>query len=185
MDSYDLALDAEFLARLRHFVRRRVPSQTDADDVLQDVLVKLLRKGGSVPAASVRAWLFTVARNEIHDRWRARRTVDAAPTHEPSSAEEDREAIAYLSSCMRPMLASLGSEDRELLERIDVLGESQAEMARAAGLPLSTLKSRVQRARARLLDVLEGCCRVELDRRGRPIDYTRRPGRPSPCEPGA
>jgi len=183
MDSYDVALDAEFLKRLRHFVGRRVPSPADADDVLQDVLVKLLRKGGSVPAEAVRAWLFTVARHEIHDRWRTRGRTSGPVPEVPARDEEDDDTIAYLSRCMAPMLASLPPEDRDLLQRVDVLGASQAEVARSAGLPLSTVKSRVQRARARLRDVLEGCCRVERDRRGTPIDYERRAECPSPCDP--
>jgi RNA polymerase sigma factor (sigma-70 family) len=64
------SLAAEFLARLRAFVRRRVRSDADADDVVQDVTYKLVRQGDG--KGSVHSWLFTVARHAIIDRHRSR-----------------------------------------------------------------------------------------------------------------
>jgi RNA polymerase sigma-70 factor (ECF subfamily) len=83
---------------------------------------------------------------------------------------------------MEPMLMLLSSDDRMILQRIDMLGESQAEVARELGMSISGLKSRVQRARQRLRAQLEGCCAVERDRTGQPTDYQRRPDRPCPCD---
>ncbi|MGE3165465.1 MAG: sigma factor-like helix-turn-helix DNA-binding protein [Planctomycetota bacterium] len=80
------------------------------------------------------------------------------------------------------MLERLDREDRIVLQRVDMLGESQAEIARELGMSMSGLKSRVQRARQRLRAQLEDCCAVERDRSGRPVDYRRRPDRPSPCD---
>jgi RNA polymerase sigma-70 factor, ECF subfamily len=170
----------EFLDRLRAFVRRRVRNDADADDVLQDVAYKLVRQGDI--RGSVHSWLFTVARHAIIDRRRARRsTASLEDTPEPSREGEEDSSGTELSRCLEPMLAGMSKEDRSLLVRVDREGESQSRVARELRVPMSTLKSRVQRARARLRKRLEECCFIELDSRGYPLDYKRRRGRSCAC----
>jgi RNA polymerase sigma-70 factor (ECF subfamily) len=90
---------------------------------------------------------------------------------------------------VNPLLASLGQADREALRLVEVDGVTQVDAARRLGLSVSGMKSRVQRARARLRAVVDACCRLELDRRGGLIAYERRIGsgcgscEPS-CQPG-
>jgi RNA polymerase sigma-70 factor (ECF subfamily) len=175
----------ELLARLRRFVRSRVPTEPDAEDVAQDVLVRLLEKGAGVPPESVASWLFAVARSRIVDRWRdprARTRVDLADVASIVEADRDDEVVAYLSGCMEPMLASMSEQDRTLLRRVDAEGGSQADLVREMRVSPSTVKSRVQRARRRLRTTLERCCAVEQDRRGSPVAYRRRADRSCPCE---
>lgn len=175
------AVSAEFVARLRAFVRRRVRTDADADDVVQDVLAKLAQQGTEVE--SVAAWLFTVARRAVVDRARSARPTEALPEGAPApDPAEDASALADLARCLEPMLAELEPEERELLRRVDMAGESQADLARQLGLSPSGLKSRVQRARRRLRSVLDACCAVEYDRRGTPVDFAKRPGGPCRCE---
>ena len=177
------SLSNEFMARLRAFVRRRVRSDSDVDDLVQDVLHKLVQQDEGSIKGSVHAWLFTVARRAIIDRHRGRKTagqLDAA--HEPVRVEETESVVSELARCLEPMLGSLAREDRSLLVRVDKNGETQADLARALGLSSSTVKSKVQRARARLRKTLEDCCSIELDIRGGPADYKRRPGSSCPCE---
>lgn len=200
----DAALTAEFLSRLRGFVQRRVRSEHDAEDIVQDVLTKLVQHDDAIDVRTVESWMFTVARRTIIDR--SRRTTPArfadvdsvgSIDHpvEPSldSAKRpctdpvmeygtDATVAAELARCMEPMLEALPSEDRALLARVDMLGDSQAEVARELGMSLSGLKSRVQRARARLRALLHDCCLVERDRLGQPAEYARRPDRPCPCD---
>jgi RNA polymerase sigma-70 factor, ECF subfamily len=175
-------VSAEFLARLRAFVRRRVRSDEDADDVVQDVAYKLVRQGDL--QGSVHSWLFMVARRAIIDRQRARRsTVSLDDAPEPSAKEEGDPTRAELAQCLEPMLAALPEEDRSLLTRVDRNGESQSRLARELDVPISTVKSRVQRARTRLRKKLEDCCSIERDTRGNPTDYKRRRDRSCPCDP--
>src|SRR2546426_4471120 len=61
-------------ARLRHFIRRRVPDPRDAEDILQDVFYKLVEANRLLmPIDHVTVWLFRVARNRITDLFRKRR----------------------------------------------------------------------------------------------------------------
>lgn len=189
MTTNGAALTAEFLTRLRAFVRRRVRSAHDAEDIVQDVLTKFVQHDDAISAGSVYAWLFTVARRTIIDRARTAGPVpaggDAIDSIPIIDLADDPSASSELARCMEPMLESLGRDDRRLLQRIDMLGESQADVARELGLSMSGLKSRVQRARRRLRARLEACCTVDRDGTGRPINSRRRrPDGPCPCEGG-
>jgi RNA polymerase sigma-70 factor, ECF subfamily len=179
-------LTAEFLTRLRAFVRRRVGRDEDADDVVQDVLAKLVTKGEAVPDEAVHAWLFTVARRAAIDRFRTRKEFAemSAEATAPELGPDDGTAAAELARCLDPMLARLRDEEKEILSRVDMGGESQAAIARELGVSVSAVKSRVQRARARLRAALETCCAVERDRRGELLEYTRRDNQSCPCSGG-
>lgn len=168
--------------RLRAFVSRRVPAGVDPDDVVQDVLARMLAHADQVPPGKVQAWALTAARNAVVDLLRRRRpsTVEAASVPAPRPEEDATD----LAACMRPLLGTLDERDRWVLEQVDAAGRSQAELARELGVTASTLKSRVQRARQRLRAVLEQCCQVEVDRRGAPLDARRREGGSCECEPG-
>src|SRR6202020_2344929 len=69
------AIDRE-QPRLRNFIRRRVPDQQDAEDVLQDVFYELVAAYRMLkPVEQVTAWMFRVARNRITDLFRRKKTV--------------------------------------------------------------------------------------------------------------
>lgn len=181
--AHDAHLD-EVIGRLRGFIRTRVPSPADAEDVVQDVLVRLLEEPpGEVQ--NIAAWLFTVARRAIIDRHRRRRggTQDLADADAAAAArDEQASASAELARCIEPLMARLDPADRALLERVDLAGESQAAIAGELGVSGSTIKSRVQRARARLLQELTRCCAIERDSRGLPVEYRQNDGGACECD---
>ncbi|MEU7812108.1 sigma factor-like helix-turn-helix DNA-binding protein [Pseudonocardia sp. NPDC049154] len=72
---------------------------------------------------------------------------------------------------MRPLLERLPPEQRRALELSDLDGLSQSDAARREGVSVSGMKSRVQRGRRRLAELLDRCCRLTLDARGVPMDY--------------
>src|SRR5690606_19747043 len=68
---------AAFAGRLRAFVARRVPPGIEADDVVQEVFLRVTRNAASLRQADrIEAWLFQIARNTLHDVMRARRRRD-------------------------------------------------------------------------------------------------------------
>jgi RNA polymerase sigma-70 factor, ECF subfamily len=182
MDSNAVSVSSEFRARLLGFVRRRVQSGADAEDVVQDVLTKLVLRGPET--GSVHAWLFTVARNAIIDRNRTQRVYVNLGNVEVAEEAPEGDAEMELANCLCPLMSSLAAEDRRVLERIDMGGESQTHVARELGLSTSGLKSRVQRARVRLRAVLEGCCEVSRDSKGTPTECEKRPGADCECQCG-
>lgn len=174
--------------RLRVYVSRRV-SPGDADDVVQSVMVKLLERRGEIDADSVRAWLFTVTRNAVAEHYRhVRPSIDLetfGDVAERDDTDPAERTIGSLSDCLDPMLRMLPDSDADLLRRIDLRGEAQVALAASLGLPLSTLKSRVQRARTKLRTAFDACCAIDLARNGAPIDFEPRSACPPACGPDA
>lgn len=178
----------ELRGNLRSFIGRRVRNKTDVDDLVQRVLLQIVRHLGSLRDADrLHAWVYRAARNVIIDHYRSssvRREV-SSDTDDPSSAavsatllpsggDEESAALRELATCLEPMLRQLSPAYREALTLADIEGLSQAAAAERAGISLSGMKSRVQRGRRQLKQVLEACCRIDLDRHGAVIGFEAR-----------
>jgi RNA polymerase sigma-70 factor, ECF subfamily len=170
---------AEFGARLRAFIASRVESDADADDILQEVFVRIHRHAGTVQHRErLVSWLFQVTRNAIADYYRAperRRELHLETIHDLNDvAEADGDspsAWRELAACLRPMVEQLPPHYRDAVLLVDLQGLSQQEAATRAGLSLSGMKSRVQRGRQALEHLLHACCHLERDAGGRVADY--------------
>jgi RNA polymerase sigma-70 factor (ECF subfamily) len=170
--------------RLTAFVARRVDEPADVADLVQTVF---LRAHANVAAVTdqerLLPWLFSITRNAIADHYRSparRREVtgdaaDGALEHGASDDAGDVTALADLSTCVRPMLQQLPSAYREALERVEFDGVSQVDVAAELGISVPGLKSRVQRGRAMLREVLLACCEISRSATGGVLDYSRRP----------
>lgn len=159
---------------LLRFVRGRVNDAAAAEDIVQDVLVKAYTRRGTLREPSrLREWLYQITRNEVIDYYRSYRRLEAVPDdlaqEDPRGADGD--ARQELARCLVPMLNDVPEPYRRALQMADFDGIRQREVAARLGLSLSGAKSRVQRARRMLRDVLFRCCRVELDRRGHAVDF--------------
>lgn len=180
-DAKDLRVEQiwyEFHARLRGFLVARTGSEQLADDIVQDVFVKVYGAIDSVRNEElIASWLFRIARNAMVDHYR--RLRHEQPIDDGLGAAElpDRAAPdpgQKLAENLPDMLESLPPRYREPLRLIAVEGLTQAEMATRLQLSISGGKSRVQRGRERLRRLLVECCDIELDRHGGIIDYTVR-----------
>ncbi len=172
----DADITQEFVHRLRAFIRKRVRSDADAEDIAQEVMLKFVRDRDSVESGRGPAWMFAVARREIITRFR-RAAPPAADvsTNEPTVAmAEIPSTLSELSHCVQPLLDRLQPADRDLLRRVDLEGRSQTDMAHELAVPRSTIKARVQRARKRFHRQLTDCCVVAADARGTPASFTPR-----------
>ena len=171
----------ELPASLRRFIGRRVRNPADVDDLVQRVLLQIVKGiGGLRDQDRLYAWVYQTARNAIADHYRAgpRREIasgDAADVSDvvgslAAPADEDEQvAVQELAGCLAPMMEQLPQSHRDAIVWTEVGGLSQVEAARRAGVSTSGMKSRVQRGRRQLRELLEACCRIELDRRGAPM----------------
>src|SRR5271168_2793646 len=83
--------------RLRNFIRRRVPDESDAEDILQDVFYELIEAYRlTKPIEQVGAWLYRVARNRIIDRFRRKKPESLSVDAVPESDEGDRLSLEDL-----------------------------------------------------------------------------------------
>ncbi len=173
----------ELGTRLRTFLASRAPAGVDADDLTQEVFVRIQQHLQEVrDAEKIEAWIFQIARNVLADSLRARQRREALSAQLEHDAPEDEAAEAYrdaeakLSSCMGTLVDRLPEPYRTAIQLTEMQGLTHAEAARLAGVSLSGMKSRVQRGRERLKVILLDCCRVELDCRNAVITYQRRDG---------
>lgn len=172
---------AEFAGRLTAFVARRVPPGIEPDDVVQEVFLRVMRHLPSLrDAERIDAWLFQIARNTLNDAMRTRRRRDSRTdaleidVPDETSVDDVRAAEMELAPCLTPMVARLGDSYREAIELTSVHGLTQVEAAKRAGVSVSGMKSRVQRAREQLKAMLLRCCEVEVDRRHGVADFQGR-----------
>ena len=167
----------EMLPQLQTFVRRRIANPDRADDLVAEILLRIHQNVGSLDDRErLPNWVFRIARNAIIDEYRraarSREHLTASLQEEPAPPEEDEPGVVHeLSVCLRPMLAGLPEEQAAAVQMIDLDGMSQADAAKQAGVSLSGMKSRVQRGRRRLAELLGQCCALTLDGRGQPMDY--------------
>jgi RNA polymerase sigma-70 factor (ECF subfamily) len=162
----------QYHQRLAAFIRSRV-GDDDADDILQEVFIRIHRHLCCRPDwERPDAWFYQIARNLIIDYYRGRKELVEVPENLPAGPdlpEEDPEAVLALS--LSGMVNELPEPYRQALLLTEYQGFSQKELAENQGISLSGAKSRVQRAREKLREMLLNCCHFEFDRRGRVVDY--------------
>jgi len=160
-------------AVLMRFVGKRVSNRDDVNDIVQDVLVRAheaahqLDDGERLPA-----WLGRIAAHRVVDHYRARRTFTELPEDLVAPEPED-DPVVSLAPCLPGMVKCLSDTYRDAVRLSELEGVPQRDVARRLGVSLSGAKSRVQRGREQLRELVEACCHVVMT--GSKIsDYTRR-----------
>lgn len=173
--------------RLLGFICRRVPDCDDAEDILQDVFVRIHTHLETVRSMErLESWIYQIARNCIADYYRRQREqaelVDQ-PFEQQFLPENDNERIA---PAIRQTVEELPEPYRQALILTEYEGLSQRGLAERLGISISGAKSRVQRARQKIKDALLSCCHFEVDAHGNVLDYRARccccSSEPSPFE---
>lgn len=180
--------------QLLGFIARRVRTREDAEDILQEVMLRIHRSSGDLERVErVTGWVYRIASNAIVDHYRkpSRRELPAGWQLDSEAADDSALSVARepdtaelrgeLARCLSPLVERLPARYRRALELTEAEGLTQAEAAERLGLSVSGMKTRVQRARRLLRDSLLDCCHVELDRRGGVSGYRSRRSR---CECG-
>jgi len=163
----------EHYSGLRAFVKRRISDSAAADDVLQNVFLKMHVNLISLKDESrVKSWLYQIARNAIIDHYRSQKSTEEVPEWFPQPEPDPAENVMReLTDCVQPLVKLLPERYREAVTLSELQGMTQKEVARAQGISLSGAKSRVQRGRALLKTKLEDCCMAKYDSRGRLNGY--------------
>ncbi len=152
-------------ARLRQFIRKRVPDSLDAEDIFQDVFYELVDAYRLLkPIEQVGAWLFRVARNRITDLFRKRSATvlgndsvegweDLLPSK--NAGPEAEFARSVLLEELDAALEELPEEQREVFIAHEIEGRSFKEMSELTGVSVNTLLSRKRYAVLRLRERLQ------------------------------
>jgi RNA polymerase sigma-70 factor (ECF subfamily) len=151
------AFDQEVLAlrpALWAFARRLLRQEADAEDLVQDTIVRALAaRGRFQDGTNLKAWLFTIMRNSFNSRWRRglREVMPGAEAIEASAVTPSTQTTdLWAKEAIDRMLRDLTPAHRDILILIPVLGVSYEDAAQACGCSVGTVKSRLNRARGAL-----------------------------------
>jgi RNA polymerase sigma-70 factor, ECF subfamily len=151
--------------QLNGFIYKRVRDHAAADDITQDVLIKIFSKMTQLQDTDrLSGWMYQIARNSIIDHFRAR--ARNIPIEEINPGEEAPTLNECVEGCLKDMLHTLPDEYREALELVELGSLSQQALALKLGISYSGAKSRVQRARQMLRERMEESYLIELDNYG-------------------
>ncbi|MCI3920391.1 RNA polymerase sigma factor SigZ [Paenibacillus sp. TRM 82003] len=172
----------EYHESLRNFIRSRVRHAQDAEDLLQEIFLRVHRSIGALSGEEkLQGWLYRIARNAITDYYRKNARKGAMempgdPLFEllESSGSEDASLNETVSRWLRCLIRELDDTYREALTLTELERLPQKELAHRLGLSISGAKSRVQRGREKLKEKLLACCDIVMDRVGNVIDYERK-----------
>jgi RNA polymerase sigma-70 factor (ECF subfamily) len=157
------------------FIRIRVADDATAEDLLQDVFVKIHQQIETLKdTKKLESWVYQITRNTIIDYYRSRRVTISLEEPEVLQLPEDLpddDIVSELFPAVRAMMNSLPEQDRQALILTEYQGLTQKELSARLNISFSGAKSRVQRARQRLKQQLLTCCHFELDTRGHILNY--------------
>lgn len=142
---------------LRAFAVSLAGSFHQADDLLQDTLLKAWSSADSfTPGTNMRAWLFTILRNTYYSlyRRRGREVQDTDGVYSGRVATPPNQDGALDLADFQAALSKLPPEHRDVLLMVGASGFSYEEAAQICGVAVGTIKSRLNRARARLAELL-------------------------------
>jgi RNA polymerase sigma-70 factor (ECF subfamily) len=143
--------------QLRAFARMMAGDMDRADDLVQDAVARALKARDQFePGSNLRAWLFTILRNQYINQFRRRRVTEPMtdPEYEWAGSQGGQDTrVEWLEA--RRALDVLSAEHREVLMLVAIGGFSYEAASAVCGCPVGTIKSRLSRARTELRRQLE------------------------------
>ncbi len=162
-----------FHTPIKHFILKYTHDEAIAEDILQDVFLKMHAHIETLKdEKKLQSWLYQITRNTIYDYYRSQRSTVALPETFDLAEEPSQDDVEQtLLPCIKDMVNHLPGPYREAIILTEYDGLTQKELAERLHLSFSGAKSRVQRAREKLKQMLLECCHFVLDRRGKVIEY--------------
>jgi RNA polymerase sigma-70 factor (ECF subfamily) len=167
----------QFHKILFNYISVRVNNSDDAADILQEVFIKIAAKLNSLTDnEKLKSWIFAITRNAIIDYYRKNANSKRADITEKIinevKAETDIDATKGLDKCLKGFIQKLPEEYRDIIIDSELKGIKQKDLAEKYNLAYPSVRSRVQRGRSRLKEMLLNCCKIEADSRGNILEAT-------------
>lgn len=145
------------MPHLRSFARYLAKNTSDADDLVQECLVRAIANQHQYqPGTNLRAWLTTILRNAFYNTCRKRKREREALSEQAIAADQksapNQEDVIALHE-VQSAWTSLSPNHRKVLTMIGIEGMSYQEVAKRTGVSVGTVKSRTSRARHHLSEI--------------------------------
>jgi RNA polymerase sigma-70 factor, ECF subfamily len=173
------AIYSELHKSLLAYIKSKIRSKEDAEDILQNVFIKISVNINSVSDdKKLTGWIYTITRNAIIDYYRShasKRNNSLDENLEELLPEENSiDDTKGLDQCLGGMIAQLPDDYKTIITDAELKGISQKELAEKYNMPYPTVRSRVQRGRERLKQLLTNCCHIESDKHGNILDVNKK-----------
>ncbi|MBQ8780128.1 MAG: RNA polymerase sigma factor [Oscillospiraceae bacterium] len=146
MTEFELLL-SECKNAVERFVRFRLSSRSDADDILQETFLTAFQKFDTLAdKTNFRPWIISIARNKCNDYYRRKAKNTDISIDELLLAESRYGYVERYD--IYDSLEALSENDRQIIELFYIQGYSQSEIAETIGIPVGTVKSRLYTARS-------------------------------------
>lgn len=159
--------------QLLRFILKRVSDKATAEDILQNVFIKILSNIDSLKdSTKMKSWLFQITRNAIIDHYRQSNASGNIPLlFQEENDELNGNVTEEVGKWISPFISSLPEKYKEALILSELNGMSQKEMATHLGISYVAARARVQRGRKMLKEKLTQCCIFHTDKYGNIMDY--------------
>lgn len=165
MESLDITTWNQITTELRHFVYKKVRDREVANDIVQDVFLKVQAKIGQLrESEKIAGWIFQITRHTITDYFRSKeKTLSVPELQWESDAQDLNDCVAF---CLNKLVYTLPEKYREAVVLAEIENLSQIELAERLHISYSGAKSRVQRGRQMLKEKLHELYTIETDTYG-------------------
>ncbi len=165
-----------FRIELFNYIKAKINHEFDAEEILQVVFIKMYNNFDQLSDHSkLKPWLYKITNHAIIDYYRRRKEatlpydkVEHLLIKEEKNLNMNDEIIA----CLMMFLNQLPDKYQQSLKMHDLKGKKHKEISKELDISLSGSKTRVQRGREKLKEILSDCCEIEFDAYGNVIEYT-------------
>jgi len=156
-----------FSKRIKGFVLSKVKDQDECNDIVQNVFMKIhLNLKDLKNNEKLEQWIFQIARNEVNDLFRKKKTMVSADEVEVKEELSESKNNWRFAKCLTSFVKYLPQKYKEAITLVDLDNLSQLDLANKLNISYSGAKSRVQRGRELLKEQFLNCCKVSTDKYG-------------------
>jgi RNA polymerase sigma-70 factor (ECF subfamily) len=166
----------DFHKELKAFIYNKTRNSADTDDILQETFVKIIRNIDKInQSENLRQYLYAIVRNTINDYFKSHKNILADTEIEEQFSETETNTLneTIAECCIKPFINELPANYKEALLITEFQNISQKQLAEKLNISYSGAKSRVQRGKDKLKDLLLTCCNYESDVYGNIISQTK------------
>src|SRR6056297_440694 len=168
----------KFNQKLLNHVKAKVCNAQDAEDILQDVFVKIFGGLESLEnKAAIKPWIHRITKNTIIDFYKKDKSISVSPETLYSLEDEKHEAENMnddIALCISNMIFALPTKYQTVYELHEKKDMKHKEIAEALDISVSASKVRLKRAKDMFKTKLVECCDFEVDKYGNIVDYHSR-----------
>ena len=168
----------ELNKHLLFFIKKRIKTKEDAEDILQDVYIKLHKNIDTLTdEKKLVSWIYQITRNTINDCYKRCyriKKVEFEEYHIELTQEEEENLNDEILINMKKIIEELPKDSKELIKLYEFEDMSHKEISKKLEIKENTSKSRLKRAKEKLKNQLDECCIFQIDKFGNVLDYTKK-----------